>query len=393
MDQLPRRHAIDSVTVVCYMALACLGFLLDGLGPILPFLESDLRVGRAAVALLPLLDAAGLVVVGLVGVRLFRSVGRRKAFWAALVAMLGGALVLAVAQSILVAEGGAAVMGFGAAFLILLVPPILSDRHGTLAAGAIAEANAISSSAAVLAPLCIAAAVASGVGWRIGYVALPVIVGAGLFAAAWRVPIVSDARSSTTTAHPAPHPDGSFVRRWLDIVLVVSVEFCFVVWSTDYLRTRVGLGDAAAPAVAALFLVGMTLGRALGGQSARRLADPRPVFRLALAVALVGFVAFWSTREPLATALGLLVAGSGVALLYPLSLVRTLAAARGTREGASARAALASGLAIGIAPFVLALLADRVGLQAAFLLVPFLLAAVAVNDLVPARSGARLRQS
>ena len=54
-------------------------------------------------------------------------------------------------------------------------------------------------------------------------------------------------------------------------------------------------------------------------------------------------------------------------------------AVRHPPDAAAARAALASGLAIGIAPFVLAQLSDAIGLRAAFLIVPVLLLVLAVR--------------
>lgn len=54
------------------------------------------------------------------------------------------------------------------------------------------------------------------------------------------------------------------------------------------------------------------------------------------------------------TAAGLLVAGLGFALLYPTTVSRVVAAWPQAPDRAAARAALASGLAIGGAPLLLA---------------------------------------
>jgi len=68
-----------------------------------------------------------------------------------------------------------------------------------------------------------------------------------------------------------------------------------------------------------------------------------------------------------------LVAGAGVALLYPVTVARLVAAWPDRQDLAAARGALASGMAIGIAPLVLARLADQAGLRTAYLVVPALL--------------------
>jgi fucose permease len=82
------------------------------------------------------------------------------------------------------------------------------------------------------------------------------------------------------------------------------------------------------------------------------------------------------------------VTGLGVALLYPLSISRALAAWPSDPDRASARGALASGLAFGIAPFVLGLVAERADLRTAFLIVPGLLVIVIANTFLSSRASA-----
>jgi fucose permease len=380
------RPELDTETLLTYAALSTFGYLLNGLGPVLPFLQADMRVGRSEVAWYPVMFSVAMVVIGLTGERIVRLTGRRRSFWLALGALSGGSLLFVATSSQVSSGVGAAVMGLGGAMIVLLVPAMLSARHGHLAAGAIVEANGLSSGSAILAPLLIAASVAAGVGWRAGFVVLPFVVVLAIAAAGARLPI------GEAPAAPPEHTvmtrtafEPSFRRRWLDLVLVVSVEFCFVLWSTDYMITVVGLDHVAGPVIASMFLVGMAVGRVGGGQFSGRLARPRPVFFAALAVAAAGFALFWTFHVAVVAGLGLLVAGLGVALLYPISLSRALRAWPEAPDRASARCALGSGLAIGTAPFVLAFLADHVGLQIAYLVVPALLAAAAVNGLTVTR--------
>jgi fucose permease len=97
------------------------------------------------------------------------------------------------------------------------------------------------------------------------------------------------------------------------------------------------------------------------------------------AAALAGFALFWAAPNLALAATGLLVTGLGVALLYPTTVSRVIAAWPQAPDRASARAALGSGLAIGVAPFVLAQVSDRIGLRAAYLIVPALLLVLAVR--------------
>ena len=74
-----------------------------------------------------------------------------------------------------------------------------------------------------------------------------------------------------------------------------------------------------------------------------------------------------------------------MALLYPLTVARYVATAAGGSTHASARAALASGIAIGVAPFALATISDVVGLRLAYLMVPVLCFLLIANTQLAAR--------
>ena len=77
------------------------------------------------------------------------------------------------------------------------------------------------------------------------------------------------------------------------------------------------------------------------------------------------------------------------ALLYPAALARLVASWPHDRDRAAARGALASGVAIGGAPFLLAALADAFGLRAAYLIVPGLLVVLVLLTTVSMRSRTR----
>ncbi|HRE29093.1 MAG TPA: hypothetical protein PK954_20785, partial [Anaerolineales bacterium] len=76
---------------------------------------------------------------------------------------------------------------------------------------------------------------------------------------------------------------------------------------------------------------------------------------------------------PIAALTGLLVTGLGVAGLYPLIMALAIEAAGPNVTQASARATLASGVAISILPLVLGRVADAVGIASAYGVVAALL--------------------
>jgi hypothetical protein len=369
-------------TLTLYAALGCLGYLLNGLGTVLPELRDELALSRAEVALYPSGFALGLLAVGSIGDRLAHLLGR----WAlpAVLAVLGGGALLLAAGHRAPSGGGALLLGLGGAGLVQLVPAGLRAEHGQHAAVAIGEANAVSSTASALAPLLIGAAIGTGVGWRAGYLAVPLAAVVAIGTAAART-------ATATTSSPWPDPrrdlgagergldrsrSREFTRRWVDVLLAVAVEFCLVFWAADYLRTERGLAPGLAAATAGLLLLGMATGRAASAAALRLVPVAAGLVALVASVATAGFALLWAVKDPTVAAGGLFLAGLGIALLYPVSLAEALAAWPANPSRAAARCALASGIAIGAAPLLLGALADLAGLRAALLLVPALLGTI-----------------
>jgi MFS family permease len=352
-----------------------MAFLLNGMGAVLAPLQKELRVTRGEVAFYPSLFAVGLIVVGLAGGPFVSRIGRTAALRLSMAGMMLGGLLIAAplrAATLL----GALLLGLGGALLIQLIPAVLAALQPRAPAAAIGEANGLASAASVLAPLAVATALAAGLGWRAGYLVAPLVALAVLTLPAWRL-VVADASLSMTPSQlsaAAPMPG-----RWVDLLLSVSVEFCFVFWAASAVIAWDHASASQAPALAALFLVGMAAARAMSARIIRRIPEPRILMLACIAVAAAGFALFWTAPTLVLAAGGLLLAGLGVALLYPTTVSRVVGAWPHATDLAAARAALASGIAIGGAPFLLAQLSDGIGLRAAFLIVPALLVILAVR--------------
>ena len=271
---------------------------------------------------------------------------------------------------------GALLLGLAAALLIQLVPAVLAALRPQAPAAAIGEANGLASAASVLAPLAVSGALAIGLGWRAGYLAIPLLALAAVTLPAWRLELPDAATIAKDSPSGAPAP---MLGRWSDLLLAVSVEFCLVFWAASALIAWDHASLSQAPALASLFLVGMATARALSAPIIRRISSQRALMFVCAAVAAVGFAVFWAAPALTYAAAGLLLAGLGVALLYPTTLSRVVAAWPQAPDRASARAALGSGIAIGGAPFVLAQLSDAIGLRTAFLIVPALLLVLCVR--------------
>ena len=373
-EQLPRGYA----TWLLYGVFGCMAFMLNGLGAVLAPLQRELHVSRGEVAFYPSLFALGLLVVGLAGGSFVGRIGRARALRVAIAVLVMGGLLIAAPVRIATLLGALSI-GLGSALLIQLVPALLAAIHPSAPAARIGEANALASAASVFAPLAVSVALAAGLGWRTGYLAPPLVA---LTVIAWPVlrlalPNAPGSGRDSLSGTPAP-----MLGRWVDLLVAVSVEFCMVFWAASAFIAWQHASLSQAPALASLFLVGMAVARGLSAPIIRRIPDPRVLVLVCTAGAAAGFALFWAAPTLLLAAVGLLLSGLGVALLYPTTVSRVVAAWPHMPDRAAARAALGSGIAIGGAPFLLAQLSDAIGLRAAFLIVPALLVVLAAHVLI-----------
>jgi fucose permease len=149
------------------------------------------------------------------------------------------------------------------------------------------------------------------------------------------------------------------------IVCVVALEFCMIIWGANYLTLIGGFPTTQAAMLMSLFLGAMLFGRWVGSRLTRRISAAH---LLTIMLTLVGlaFPLFWWPPNPLLMIIGLVGVGLGIANLYPLALALAVGAAADQPDRAGARATLASGMAIGVAPLLLAALADRAGFRIAY---------------------------
>lgn len=373
---------------IAYASLAVYGYVLYGLGPAFNALREDLEVSRAAIGLAGSAFAAGGVAAALLGGRVFHGARHRDALRAGLGAFGVGMVGMISLPSLPAAVGCAALMGMGGTTVLIMMPLVIEARQPQARAEGLSEANLGATAAGIVAPLAIGAATLSGIGWRVGMLlAVPMIIAVMVGAS-----VCTDRGAGNhADAHPVTHGrlPRPFWRWWAAIMTVVATEFCITFWAVELLRDAAGMREGAARAALGVFVAGMTLGRVVGGRLAST-RDPQVLLVGSLAVALAGFVVLWSAGSPAQAILGLAVTGTGVGPLFPMAMALAMDAAPGRAPLASARTATGSGLAVLIAPFVLAALADGVGVRPAFLLVGgIVLAGLALS--LPPRAGGPAR--
>ncbi|MGE3284496.1 MAG: hypothetical protein AB7J32_00160 [Pseudonocardia sp.] len=340
---------------------AAVGFAINSIGASLVLLARDLGREPEALAGLAASFGAGLLIVGAVGPVLLRR-GAGSVIRLAALVTAAGAAVLATGSTAAVAATGAVLLGTGSAGVVLATPALLA---GPAAAAQLCVVNAIASVCGMLGPLAIGLL---DLGFGHGRLALLLVV-PPLLVLAVLAPAAPPAPPPVRTASGGPRPHSVAVA-WGAVVLGVSIEFCFAIWAAARLQ-QTGLGAGTAASVAVAFLLGMAVTRFVAPALIGRGVPVVPV-GCALVVAGTVGVALPGTGAVVA---GLVVAGIGTAVLYPVTVARLvglpgLSIAHGTSLGA-----VASGTAITVAPVVLAALGAALDLRAAYLIAVLPLAA------------------
>ena len=364
----------DRFTWLAYLSLAFYAYFLNVLGPITPFLKEELRLSYTVSSFHFTAFAVGILLIGLGGHLLVQRIGRWRSLWIGVIGMSLSALFLLTGRIPVITIGASFLMGLVGSLILTIVPAALSDGHGELRAVALSEANMLSSVVATAAPLMVGWFAHFISGWRLalGIVAFtPILMFLGL-------------GRGTTSAETSPIEERKQLNQalptlfwiyWLAIVLGVSVEFCMIFWSADYLEDVLGMTKANAAQALSLFLAAMILGRITGSRLVQRFST-HSVVTVSIVLASLGFLMFWKTENVFVGLSGLFITGLGVASLYPLLLSLTIGAAKGNTVQASARATLASGTAILTLPLALGRLADAVGIRSAYGIVVLLLISV-----------------
>ena len=356
-------------TWLAYFLLAFFGYFLNILGPITPFLKDELNLSYTVSSLHFTAFAVGILIVGLFGHLVIERVGRGRSLWIGAFGMSFSVLLLLVGRSPVLTIGASFLMGVIGSLILAVVPSALSDEHGERRAVALSEANVVSSLIATAAPLLVGIFAHNVIGWRLALwiaVIMPLLmlIGFGKVSAPATEVIHED-----RAGHSLPLLYWVY---WAALVLCVSVEFCMIFWSADYLENGLGMAKADAAQAVSLFLGAMIVGRLAGSRLVQYFSTPRLV-SISILIAGVGFLIFWKGGSVILGLSGLFITGLGVASLYPLVLALAIGSSNGDTVQAGARATLASGAAILALPLALGRLADIFGIQQAYGVVALLL--------------------
>ena len=377
-----RRPNLDRITWITYLQLSLFAFFLYGFGATQALLRDEQGTSRTIASLHAIVFAAANVITGLLIPRLMERWGRGRVIRYAVIVMSLGIAVYTAPFGLPASLIGTALVSCGGVSLVATASAFILDYQGSAGPAALTQANALAALFGFFVPLIVGLTTALAWGWRIGLWALIVAL---LVAELLRSRQPPTPRLQLAQAPRPQHPNTAgqsgndhspMPRRFwwsLGVVgLLLATEFTLTLWSADLLRERAGLGPAAAAASLAAVTGGMFLGRIVGS----RLAQTWSVDRLlisSIVLTLSAFFVAWTFTRAWVIVTALFVVGLGIAVHWPIGVSRAVASSGGRIDRASGLSSVAAGVAGGIAPFVLGVLSDQIGLHLAFLTVPVLL--------------------
>jgi fucose permease len=362
----------NRTTWLSYLLIAFYGYFLNIFGPITPFLKNELDLSYTVSSLHFSAFALGIIGVGLAGNRVIKRLGRWNSLWIGAFGMSLSALLLIAGRHPALTISASFLLGLVGSLILAIIPSVLSDQYGEMRAVALSEANVIASLVSAVAPVLVGWFASTALGWQ-GALMITVLVAVTLRFGLGKVNLPASVAADNSDSASRPLPPLYWVY-WVALALAVSVEFCMIYWSADYLEIALNMPKTNAAQAVSLFLAGMIGGRVVISRLVQRFTSFQVVTG-SLVIAAIGFLIYWTASAPLFGIVGLFVTGLGVACLYPLILSLAIGSAEGSTDRASAVSSLASGVAILCLPLILGRLADGVGIRSAYAVVVVLIIA------------------
>jgi predicted MFS family arabinose efflux permease len=371
MDVADRRRMIGSLSLA-YVLLAC-GLSVTAA---LPELRRTVPMSDTVTSLHGSFFGWGLLFGGLFGSRALIRFGRMNVLVLGVIGVGFGGVLFGTAQVVAQSLAGGAAIGLGGAAMVSAIPGLVADRFGAERNAIFTKLNVAPGIGGFSFPLLLALAPIVGLSWRWPTAMLPgALVLVFLISV---VPLVGRSSANREGGGASMRTVVGLLRlhgvrqRFFLQILHVGIEFSLGTWIVIFLREEGGFSKAAAPIGGAAWAVGMMASRSL---------VPRLINRLGVHLepaCLIGGIisALTILLVPVAPIRLIVVSLASFSFgpLYTLGVERLFvnaeAAGCDDSTAVSSLAAIASGLAITIGPFVVGVVADLIGLRAGLLFGP-----------------------
>lgn len=351
-----------------YILLGLFSFMLTMIGPMAPFLKNEFSISYTLAGLHQSAFALGMVLMGLFASVIIKKLGITLSMWGGMLIMLVGLLVMIVSPGISLTLPSVFFMSLGGMLALSAIQTSFITFPHHLRGKVIMEANVLASLCTMSVPLVLLLGPITGLGWRVVFPAMLISVA---LTASFGLP--ATIKHQSTRDEKADAGSGklnvSFWRMWVLVLLGVSVEWSVGFWCMTYLLGLPGNSQSVAATGVVVLGFSSVMGRFVSSRLSGKLSDTIQILLMMLLV-LVGFPLYWLRSHVILTYLGLVFCGFGSAVFYPLGLSLAFKHAPNNGAKAGSLTPIASGTAIGLAPFLLGSLADSFSLELALWYIP-----------------------
>ena len=369
-------------TWLSYALLACFGFAVSLVGPIMPFLAAKMDLTFTQVGYHFTLMSLGVVFLSLAGDRIANRIGNDKMVWGA--ATLFGLALLGVTtgNSLAITLFFMFLYGCAIGAVFMIGNTAIAIAAGKHAAKAYTEANIIVGVAMIMGPVLAGLVSRSPLGWQ-SIAFLPLIYAGVLKVFFWdlRLQVAQSGKEDSPESardvdnHPLP------LLFWIFGMLMflsVGIENLVSAMGASFFTTVVGLDLSISAAVMSVFAVAIVLGRMIGRYLLGFMTESRLLI-LSLVWVLLTFPVYWLSTLSALNIAGMFLVGLGVGNLAPLCMSGAMTAAGEASNRASARFGLFAPLSIFILVQFFSILSDQYGMQRAYtLLIVVVIVAIAI---------------
>lgn len=356
-------------------------FFLGGFGPSQPLLQADQGTSLTIAGLHGTAMGIASIFSGMAIPHFAHRYGRANSGWIGLVIFSFGLLALAIVQPVQLTILAAFITGFGCSTVINSFVVSLNGHYGAMAPMAVAQANGVASAGYVFGTFTIGTIAQTAPDyWRLG---LMLILPLALYLYFFRRDKSAQPHVRSQDGPQSGKLSAAFWIAWFGFVATISTEFATTFWAAALVRDRTD-ATAAISVIAIISLgAGMAIGRFYGGPVMHKLSLDHQLMTV-LILQLVSFFGIWLSHNLVISLISLFLNGLGISMQFALTSMRLISHSNGRPELAIGKSALAAGIAIGGAPFLLGVLGDNFGISRAYLMVPALiLFALAIVKLVP----------
>lgn len=351
-----------------YLMFGLFGAQQGMLGPIMPFLRAEFELDLRWTGLHFAAYALGLVLIGVPYRWLERRALRVGMGRIAIGCIVVASGLFAVANGLPMTLSGSVLMGLSGGLVMAVGQAMLGVRYRQHAAAKLVEAHVVAGLCVLGGALLVGGATALGLSWR----AAPLIVSACalmLFAAPLTIhrPEQSPAQGGRATVAPDTLRLARMTRAslWALVLLGISAEWGVGFWGAEYMKAHVQITASVAATLMSVYFAGTVCGRLASSRALRRVA-PLVLLTGVILGAIATLLALFFIRGMAATAIFTFLLGACLGNFFPLILGSAMKVAPEASSALSTQASQAVGVALLLAPFLLGLLSERIGVEAAF---------------------------